>query len=249
AAMQGDRERHTPYGAPDALPVASISAAENLNETAAASAQGAGTCVGRLFDRIDWRVIRITDEPIHHIEDVVEVPTGEIGELIVRGPVVTRQYVTRTDANAFHKIQDGEDVWHRMGDVGYRDAVDRFWFCGRKAHRVRTAQGTLFTIPCEAIFNQHPSVYRSALVGVGEPGSQCPVVIVEPWPERRPRGRLEELRLIDQLAQLAANHPLTQSIRHFYTLEALPVDIRHNSKIFREKLAVWAEKRVRQPAP
>ncbi len=63
---------------------------------------------------------------------------GQIGELIVRGPVVTTEYVTRTDANAMAKIRDDErgGFWHRMGDVGYFDQQDRFWFCGRMSQRV-----------------------------------------------------------------------------------------------------------------
>ncbi len=243
-AIPPDGEVHTPYGATEALPVASIAASEVLAETAAKSATGAGTCVGRHFPGIEWRVIRITDEPILSKGEAEELPAGEIGELIVRGPVVTTEYVTRTDRNPLHKIQDGSTFWHRMGDVGYLDASDRFWFCGRKSHRVLTSAGTMFTIPCEAIFNQHPRVYRSALVGVGPRGEQQPVIIVEPWPEKRPQSRAQEKQLITELADLAQRHEYTAGIRDFFILDALPVDIRHNAKIFREKLAVWAAKRL-----
>ncbi len=131
-------------------------------------------------------MIGISDEPLSDIQEVSEVPAGEIGELIVRGPVVTTEYVTRHEANALHKIRDRDGFWHRMGDVGYLDDVGRFWFCGRKTHRVVTAQGTMFTVMCEAVFNEHPAIYRSALVGIGEPGQQTPVLVVETWPEQRP---------------------------------------------------------------
>ena len=57
-----------------------------------------------------------------------------------------------------------------MGDCGYLDQQGRFWFCGRVAHRVVTAQGPMYPIRCEAIFNQHPAIRRSALVGIGPPG-------------------------------------------------------------------------------
>lgn len=244
AAMASEGEVHTPYGATEALPVASISASEVLGETAGRSAQGEGTCVGRHFPGIQWRVIRIDDEPISRIEQAEPLPTGEIGELIVQGPVVTREYVTRLDANALHKIMDGDSSWHRMGDVGYLDESDRFWFCGRKSHRVQTEHGTLFTIPCEAIFNQHPRVYRSALVGVGQPGQKVPVIIAEPWPEHWPRDKAKERELISELRERAALHDHTRHIDHFFLRKSLPVDIRHNAKIFREKLAVWASKRV-----
>ena len=131
-----------------------------------------------------------------------------------------------------------------MGDVGYLDGIDRFWFCGRKSHRVITAAGTLFTIPCEAIFNQHPRVYRSALVGVGPRGDARPVIIVEPWPERRPKSRADEKQLLAELANLAKQHEHMARIHDFFVLDALPVDIRHNAKIFREKLAVWAARKL-----
>jgi len=243
-AIHPEGEIHTPYGATEALPVASIAGREVLEETAAESAVGKGTCVGHRFHGIDWQVIRIRDDAIGDVREVETLPPGEIGELIVRGSVVTRQYVTRTEANALHKIVDGSTFWHRMGDVGYLDAADRFWFCGRKAHRVVTASGTMFTIPCEAVINTHPAVYRSALVGVGTPGSQRPVMIVETWPERRPQTAADRLQLLTQLRQLAGQHPLTQPIQDFLIHPSLPVDIRHNAKIFREKLAVWAARRL-----
>lgn len=241
-AINRDGEIHTPYGATEALPVASISASEVLGETAAASRLGAGTCVGRHFPGIAWRVIRIGDGPLADWSSVEELPAGEVGELVVSGPVVTRQYVTRTDANALHKIQDGDRFWHRMGDVGYLDGSDRFWFCGRKSHRVMTASGTLFTIPCEAIFNQHPRIYRSALVGVGKPGDQRPVLFAEPWPEQRASGPDDARRLVEELAALGAAHEHTRSIQRIHLMDALPVDIRHNAKIFRERLAELASR-------
>jgi acyl-CoA synthetase (AMP-forming)/AMP-acid ligase II len=156
----------TPYGATEALPVASIEARDVLGETGRRTDAGSGVCVGRKFPSIEWRVIRIVDGPLESIRDQ-ELPQGDIGELIVRGPVVTRRYVTRVEANAWAKIPDEGGFWHRMGDTGYLDSQDRFWFCGRMSQRVLTAGGPMYTIPCEAIFNRHPDVNRSALVGVG----------------------------------------------------------------------------------
>jgi acyl-CoA synthetase (AMP-forming)/AMP-acid ligase II len=193
---------------------------------------------------MEWRVIRITDEPIGTIDAAEVMSPGEIGELIVRGPVVTTEYVTRTDCNPLQKIADGDRFWHRMGDVGYLDGQNRFWFCGRKSQRVMTAAGTLFTIPCEAIFNQHPRIYRSALVGVGRPPEQRPVIIVEPWPEHRPASPADQRQLLEELGELARQHPHTAGIADFLVHDSLPVDIRHNAKIFREQLAEWARRRL-----
>ncbi|QEG43507.1 fatty acid CoA ligase family protein [Roseimaritima ulvae] len=243
SVIHEDAEIFTPYGATESLPIASIESREVLTETAHQSRRGAGTCVGSRFDAIEWKVIEINDQPIATIDEVQPVPAGEIGELMVSGPVVTREYLTRGDQNAFHKVRDGERVWHRVGDVGYLDDAERFWFCGRKSHRVQTAAGTLFTVPCESIINTHQDVYRSALVGLGNAPDQQPLLIVEPYESARPRDKAAEQRLVDELKHLAASQPLTATITDIRIHRGkLPVDIRHNSKIFREQLAAQYSK-------
>jgi acyl-coenzyme A synthetase/AMP-(fatty) acid ligase len=117
------------------------------------------------------------------------------------------------------------------------------WFCGRKAHRVVTPTRTLFTVPCEAIFNQHPRVYRSALVGVGEPGRQRPVICIqlEPSDTGSAKAHQDIQQVITrELLTLAAADALTQDITTVLFHRQFPVDVRHNSKIVREQLAVWA---------
>jgi acyl-CoA synthetase (AMP-forming)/AMP-acid ligase II len=230
----------TPYGATEALPVASISASERLAETDALTLEGAGVCVGGKFPGVEWKVIRIVDGPLE-FKEIEELPAGEIGELIVTGAQVTRRYVTRIEANATGKILDGETVWHRMGDSGYFDDKNRFWFCGRVAHRVLTEAGPLYPIRCEAILNRHADVFRSALVGIGPAKRQRPILIVEPKPGKMPKTKVDEKRFLEELRQLAASNPLTASLNDFLFHPSFPVDIRHNAKIFREKLAVWAE--------
>ena len=239
-----DGDVHTPYGATEALPVASIAASEVLAATASVTACGGGVCVGRKFPSIEWKVIDIVDGPIRRLSESRELPSGEIGELIVSGPVVTTEYVTRVEANATAKIQDDGRFWHRMGDVGYFDAQGRFWFCGRLAHRVVTEEGPMYTISCEAIFNEHPRVFRSALVGIGAPGEQVPVILVEPKQGCYPKHHADNERLVGELRDLALENPLTRPIKRFLVHPKFPVDIRHNAKIFREKLAVWASKRI-----
>lgn len=241
ACLSPEGEIHTPYGATEALPVATISAQEILGETQYRSRVGAGTCVGRRFPAIQWRVIQITEGPLPRLADAVSLPLGEVGELIVSGPVVTQTYVTRSEHNALAKIADGDRFWHRMGDAGYLDEKDRFWFCGRVAHRVYATAGPLESVCCEAVFDEHPSVYRSALVGVGPRGTQRPVVVVEPWPQARPKTARAQRQLLEELRQIAVQHPHTATIVDFLIHPSLPVDIRHNAKIFRERLAVWAE--------
>ena len=237
-------DAYTPYGATEALPVACNSASNILKETAKLTDQGLGTCVGQAFETMQLKVVEISDQPIRSIKDCQEVARYEVGELMVKGVTVTDQYVTSTDANEFHKVRDGNSFWHRMGDVGYLDAENRFWFCGRKSHRIITRAGTMFTVPCESIINTHHAVYRSALVGVGRGDAQTPVIVVEPEPKHWPAGQLQREELTQELQTLAARYWQTDTIQHFLFRRSLPVDIRHNSKIFREQLRPWAAKRV-----
>lgn len=288
AMVHAEARMHTPYGATESLPVATIEAAEVLGETAERTRNGAGVCVGRKFDTIDWRVIRISDEPIRSIEDAVELPTGEIGELIVRGPQVSPAYVVAlqplappggrvaspNDAasnvaenhpraepgaathNAISKIPDGETIWHRIGDVGYLDDQGRFWYCGRKSHRVETENGPLFTARIEEVFNTLPGVRRSALVGVGLSGEKLPVIIIEPCDQRAigtsDGAVLKRLELLHHWRQIEPRLDSLWCAPEGYVLEdilfhpSLPVDVRHNSKINREQLAIFAEQALSQ---
>ena len=157
-------EIHTPYGATEALPVSSISATEVLEQTAARTQKGEGTCVGRPLPNVLMRIVEPTDGPIATIEQVVELPSGSIGEIIVQGASVTRGYDYLPEADADSKILDDVGHWHRMGDMGWLDDSGRLWFCGRKVERVMTDVGAMYTDCCEAIFNTLPWVYRSALI-------------------------------------------------------------------------------------
>jgi acyl-coenzyme A synthetase/AMP-(fatty) acid ligase len=234
-------EIHTPYGATEAVPIISIRSREILAETRQLSEKGYGICIGRPINDIDIRIIRISDDPIESWCDDLTVSQGEIGEITVKGALVSRRYFENPDADALAKIKEGHQIRHRMGDLGWMDKKGRLWFCGRKSHRVITTEETLFTIPCEAIFNNHPQVFRSALVGVGSRPRQRPVIIAE---LEKTASSINFQTLEKELLSIAATNKLTQSIQTVLFHKAFPVDIRHNSKIFREKLAVWAEKRL-----
>jgi acyl-coenzyme A synthetase/AMP-(fatty) acid ligase len=129
-----------------------------------------------------------------------------------------------------------------MGDLGYVDDQGRLWFVGRKSHRVETPDGTLFTVPCESVFNTHPLVFRTALVGVDHNGETTGVMCVE---LERNAKRVDRRRLTAELQEIAATHDHTRSIRIFLYHPSFPVDIRHNAKIGRGKLAEWASRKLR----
>lgn len=242
SAMLGDPSKiHTPYGATEALPITEINGKEILSETRMQTEQGLGTCVGKALHGLEIKIIKITDDAIPRLTREVLAKQGEIGEIIVRGGNVSREYYRRSEANAASKIRDGNSFWHRMGDVGWMDAHSRVWFCGRKKHRVRTAAGTLYTLPVEAIFNTHPDVFRSALVGVGKGEVQEPVICIELEPESRGKNK-EKIR--EELLEIGSKFSHTKDISIILFHKKFPTDIRHNAKIFREKLAIWGASKI-----
>ena len=227
-------EVHTPYGATEALPVSSIRARDVLGETAERTAKGAGTCVGVPLPEVHVRIVQPVDGVIETLGDCVELPGGSIGEIIVRGPSVTRGYDRRPDADATSKIMEGERFWHRMGDLGWLDESGRIWFCGRRVEQVLTEEGPLYTDCCEAIFNVHPQVFRSALIDVG--GGR-PAIVVEPERGAYPGRRVERKVFVESLQALAQSHEMTRQIDTFFFDKSFPVDVRHNAKIHRLTLA------------
>ncbi len=238
---------HTPYGATESLPTTDILGSEVLADTAKRTRQGRGVCVGRAVAGTRVAVIRLTDEAIPAWSPDLVLPAGEVGEIVSQGPQVTRRYFRLEEATAASKIRDGDRFWHRMGDLGYQDQQGRIWFCGRKSHRVQTAHGLLLPVCVEAIFNQLPAVRRSALIGLGERPVQTPALVVEPV--RMPRSRAARARFAEALRGCARAHETTACIQRFFFRPVLPVDIRHNAKIRRQDLAVWAAAQAGEDVP
>ncbi|RYZ70532.1 MAG: peptide synthase, partial [Lysobacteraceae bacterium] len=241
ALLPEEAQFWTPYGATECLPVAVIEGRE-LQGTRAATEAGAGTCVGHPVAPNQVRIIAIDDAPIGDWAQAVVVEDGVVGEITVAGPTTTDSYFNRASATRAAKIREadaegGERIVHRMGDVGYFDPQGRLWFCGRKTQRVETAQGPLYTEQVEPVFNTHPQVKRTALVGVGQAGRQSPVLCYELQPGVPGASRH---RIVAELRAIAAAQAHTARIDTFLCHPGFPVDIRHNAKIGREKLAAWA---------
>ncbi|MFE2143225.1 AMP-binding protein [Streptomyces sp. NPDC059456] len=276
---------HVTYGATEVLPITSIEAAEILGDdhvhgdgdsdsdsdnddgdggggrerggTAARSAAGEGTCVGRPVPGTRVTIAPVTDGPLARLDPARSVPAGHIGEILVHGDSVSRRYHNAPQCDALHKATEerpgGEAprLWHRTGDLGRLDDEGRLWFCGRAAQRVRTEFRDLYTVRVEGVFNAHPLVRRTALVGIGRSGAQRPVVCVEIETAAH-GGALDDSgwrRLVAELRALADAHAATTGLREFLRHPGFPVDIRHNAKIGREELARWAERQQDRPTP
>jgi len=226
-------ESFTPYGATEALPVTVAAAADLRRDPPVTAVTGEqGTPVGRAIDGVTLRVV----EPVVDAAStpLVDCPERVIGEIVVSGDTVSREYLCRPEATAASKVSEGGRVWHRMGDMGYLDADGRLYFCGRRAHVVMAGQRPFHSVPVENVFNRHPEVLRTALIGI----DGTPALAVEP--RSRPLSADDRRRLAAELGAIGAADPVTSPIRRFYFHPSFPVDARHNAKIFRDRLAGWA---------
>ncbi|SDD97152.1 fatty acid CoA ligase family protein [Rhodococcus tukisamuensis] len=239
--LSADAQVHAGYGATEAIPMSTIESRELLDGLIERAQSGDGTCIGRPVDGVEVRVIAVTDAPLEGWAQAQPL-RGAIGELVVSGPNVSTRYHWPAAANLTGKIADGDRTWHRTGDLGRIDDEGRIWFCGRKSQRVETGAVTLHPVQVEQVFNAAPGVARTALVGVGDRGAQRPVLCVETSPGA------DAAAVLDGLRERGARFPLTAQIDRFLVHPQFPVDIRHNAKIGREELAVWAATRLTRGA-
>ena len=227
---------YSPYGATEALPVSSTYSFEVLAKETLNASESCGVCVGKPLPEMEVRIITIRDDAISTLEETRAAKPDEIGEIIVRGPVVTKLYDALPRETAQAKIRDHDTVWHRMGDCGRFDELGRLWFCGRKAERVITAGGTLYTEPCEQVFRSNFPGLRLALIGLGPPGQMTPALVVE----ENALSESDPKFLLYCLRTAARSRSHTAGIKKFFFHPAFPVDVRHNAKIHRLTLTRWA---------
>ena len=251
------------YGATETLPIAKVESREvfALQEK---TRNGAGICLGKPIEGVTVRIIGISESAIEQWQDSLTVKPNVVGEITVQSAATTRGYIQREEANRLSKIyrhcegdspkqsptqtggllrreehpprNDEMGIIHRMGDVGYFDEEGRLWYCGRKSHRVVTDDGVIFTEQIENIFNTHPQVNRTALVGVKDE----PVL----WVELKNDTKENKDKIRPELTELAKPHPQASKIKVFLFMKKFPTDVRHNSKIIREELTMLAEKRL-----
>jgi acyl-coenzyme A synthetase/AMP-(fatty) acid ligase len=187
---------------------------------------------------VEVRIVAVDDGAIADWSAARALPAGEIGEVVARSPHISPGYFRQPKADAENKIADEGGSWHRLGDTGYLDTDGRLWVCGRRSHRVVTRRGVLYPLCCEPVFNTHPRVARSALVGVtgagdgGHDGEVEAVVCVQLRDGQAPTDRLAA-----ELLELARSHDSTRLVDRVHFLDRIPVDRRHNAKIDRPALA------------
>ena len=222
---------HTPYGATEALPITDIESVEILDTKKACNNEGKGMCVGR---PLPLNEVRIVDYSTRPTQSMTSLPVGEVGEVAVCGPVVTKSYYKKPEATRRSKIESPQGIWHLMGDLGYFDDLGRLWLVGRKSHLIRLEGAEMFPLPGEALVLPHPEVERAALVE----GLKGPVLVIE-----RRKGSISTERILrKECLQLIQQTPSYACVEEVAFHPGMPVDPRHNAKIHREELSQWVKK-------
>ncbi|MBP6217115.1 MAG: AMP-binding protein [Oligoflexales bacterium] len=241
-------DTYTPYGATECLPVSCISGRDILGRYSQKMERGEGTPLGAPFPRTEISIesLSLSKEgvpPSLEISPLSSLPSFSVGEIVVKGAQASPRYQQEEKATQAAKIYEKDFFWHRMGDLGYLDEEGVLWFCGRKVHRVETHLGPLDSIPCESIFNQHPDVARSALIGLTLPHTDKrePCIVIERKDRRTELSKQERLHFKQDLLSLAQKVDRTKDLKTFFLHPAFPVDLRHNIKIDRLALARYFE--------
>ncbi|MNX52492.1 Long-chain-fatty-acid--CoA ligase [compost metagenome] len=224
-------EAYIGYGSTEAEPVAMISATEVCEETGALTREGQGNCVGKPAHGIALKVIRIVEGPIEVGPEglgALELPAGGVGELVVTGDHVGKDYYRNPEAVRENKIRDADGtIWHRLGDVGYLDPSGRIWLVGRVNNLIPHGGRTLYPIQAEAIVHQLPFVGKAALLS--HAGQLVLAITPTNWGSGKQR-RLWEEALHEHMT--LNGMPLDQVV----FVRKMPVDPRHNVKIDYAKL-------------
>ncbi len=235
-------DTYTPYGATECLPVSLASGTEILDNYKEKMKAGHGTFIGKHFKDVEIKIHKITDEAIPILKDENILENNLTGEIIVKSKTVTPEYFKMENKTTLAKIYDGDSLWHRMGDVGYLDNDNNLWFCGRLNHRVYLNNRVYFSVPLESFYLNHKMVSKASLTKVNTNGAEKLAMVIE---RKDHKVNIKDQNFFNELKLLASQNEDAAQIETFILHKKFPVDVRHNIKIDRVKLAQYAQEVVR----
>jgi len=216
------------YGSTEAEPVARISADQRLELAASSPTNHAGVCVGTASTLVRVKIVRISREPLSLGPGgfaELELPVGEVGEVVVSGEHICADYYRNPDAVRHNKVVDESGaLWHRMGDTGYLDEDGRLWLVGR-VHATILRQGRVWhpLLLEQTAASGDPTIAQVAAVGLpDETLGERTVVVV--------RSSRDKTSLATAVAERLAGNGL--EVDEIVVVDReLPLDPRHRSKI------------------
>ena len=212
------------YGSTEAEPISRTSAREIIGFS------GKGHLVGKPIEQITVSIVRLPDSHFFIEEGDLrpyEVPTGEVGEIVVKGDAVLKEYVDNPVATKENKIpcKDGL-VWHRTGDTGYFGEQGRLFLSGRLKDIVRINGKDLHPYHYEKPIDDLSGGVRSALIA---PDLNSPPILVVQFEKDLGKDSVSDAVRIFLKREGLGDIGIRE-------IDSMPLDYRHNSKIDRPLL-------------
>ncbi|MHA3019651.1 AMP-binding protein [Mycobacterium sp. BMJ-28] len=222
-----------PYASTEVLmPITSISAEDYIYLSRLYAYSGRGVPLGRESEGMYVEIVPTDfDRAEFSARDCI-LEAGDIGEILVTGPRATQRYFRRTEIEAHAKLRDvlTERIWHRTGDMGFKDESGCLWFVCRKKDVVSTPFGVVYPDALEQMWNMSTGATLSAVVYSQKVDRLLYVLPVDT------QAVVDKAVLKIQAERLGIPSPVV------ITLEGLiPADRRHNSKIDRAKTLEMVE--------
>jgi acyl-CoA synthetase (AMP-forming)/AMP-acid ligase II len=232
------------FGSTEAEPMAHIEAKDMINLKTRASEDpewvDEGVNVGKMADGLLYRFIKIQKGPVTVASSKdwthLTVANGQVGELIVAGEHVCRNYYNDEIAFTRAKIKDeNQTVWHRTGDLGRVDENGNLWIVGRVHNAIQRSDRYEFPVRAEMIMKKLPFVKLCAYLGITDAklGERAVCVIV-PTDTSSVGNSNVESNMSKEIGRLFEKNgvPADQIIFS----ESIPMDPRHHSKVEYEVL-------------
>ncbi len=210
------------YGCTEAEPISHIPLRQTLKY-----APDQGIPVGKKVHDIEVRVIRASDDPVsirkNETLNSYLVKKGDVGEIIIFGPHVLKEYIGAKDSFIKSKIVDGKKIWHRTGDAGRIDNDGNIFLMGRVKYRFKVGGKEYFPIPFEQRLRTLAEVTFAAVIQINE---RVYAVVESSVTGGKSRGLTAEI------------HQLLSEIMPVEVIitKKMPRDLRHISKIDYEKV-------------
>lgn len=115
-------------------------------------------CLGIPLFNVDARIV--------DIDTGQELPVGETGEIVLRGPQVMQGYWNRPDATAEAFMDIGGEQFFRTGDLGYMDDEGYFYFADRLKRMVNVSGMKVWPAEVENQLHAHPAIQEACVISV-----------------------------------------------------------------------------------